>query len=71
MWEILELCKKHGVLFGATVSDSEPAAKWLAAGCLFFGVVELELIDAGVRQVGGGNLPQAWRRVMPNGVWHG
>lgn len=52
MREILELCKKHGIPFGTTASGAESAAKWLAAGCQFFDVVdELGLIDAGARQV--------------------
>jgi len=51
MFEILELCKKHGRPFGTTASGPKAAAKWRAAGCQFFDAVdELGLIDAGARQ---------------------
>lgn len=51
MREILELCTKHGRPFGTTASGPEAAARWRAAGCQFFDVVdELGLIDAGARQ---------------------
>ncbi len=54
MREILALCKQHGVPFGTTASGPDAAAKWRAAGCHFFDVIdELGLIDAGARQVVG------------------
>jgi 4-hydroxy-2-oxoheptanedioate aldolase len=50
MMEILSHCKRHRVPFGTTPSGPKAAAKWLAAGCQFFDVVdELSLIDAGAR----------------------
>lgn len=48
MSHVLEMCLKHRVPFGTTVSNAEIAAQWVRRGCSFFHVVdELSLLRKG------------------------
>ena len=52
MGEILEICKKYGVPFGTTASDTEAARQWVASGAQFFEAIdELTLISEGASKL--------------------
>jgi len=50
--EILEICKKHNVVFGTTASSTEAARQWVSQGAQFFETVdEFALIAEGAAKL--------------------
>jgi len=63
MEHILELCVKHGVPFGTTVSGPDKAKDWISRGAGFFEVIdELSLLARAAAQT-----VDAYRKVTKNG----